>query len=505
MTALAALALPPAAAFAGDRLNRLVLGKSYEGLFGIGARFALGLATGMLVFSQVLLLAVLAGVNVAGPLAWAVLVWGWIEFCLLVPGCVKSFQPVKFQPGYLWCLLLLPVAYFFRVIGQLSVVEGTLEFDAVAFWVLKAKILYLAQGRDFIDCIHQSNLSYAHWDYPLLVPGLYTLGYGLMGHVDEFVNKVWPLWMVVALALAILSLGNVWKRPHALPFAAVLLLCYLPATVQFIRWEGATIPMVFYTGLASLLVTTALMNNEPAGLVAAVPVFAGCAGTKFEGIVFAAVWGACLVFIGWRRRWFKTPRLRPAAIVACSCLIPYALFRLAKPVAHFESGWWKSGLESPGVTLTRFPQVWFLNLCSRFFGPDFAQWQAGDKGGLVWTGHWTSLGSLVNKELTVLPWLILVLLAIALFKARNRFTVLLVSGASLAVFTVLALVIASLNRMQADVANVIDFATNVVGRYYYPFLMAWFLGLVAVWFADHNEPAPETKPAPAPAPKKKKK
>jgi hypothetical protein len=366
----------------------------------------------------------------------------------------------------------------------LSVLEGTLEFDAVAFWVFKSKVLFLVQGRDFIDCIHQSNLSYAHWDYPLLVPGVYTLGYGLMGQVDEFVNKVWPLWMVVALALAILSLGKVLKRPHPLPVAVVLLLCYLPATLQYIRWEGGTIPMVFYTGLATLLVVKALLQDQPFVLVAAIPVFAGCAATKFEGVVFTALWTVGLLLIAWRRHWLKTPRLRTAMAVACICLVPYVLFRLARPVAHVESGWWRSALQSPGTTLARFPQAWFMNICSRFFNSDFAQWQAGDRGELIWTGHWTGWESLANRELTILPWLALLLLVLACFKARNRFTVSLVTLSTFAVFTVLALVIASLRHMQADVAHVIDFATNVVGRYYYPFLLAWFLGLAAVWFPD---------------------
>ena len=68
-----AFLLPPAMAFAGMRISRLVLGQKFEERFGSGLRFAIGLAVGMLVFSQAVLLGALAGVNLAGGLAWLAL------------------------------------------------------------------------------------------------------------------------------------------------------------------------------------------------------------------------------------------------------------------------------------------------------------------------------------------------------------------------------------------------------------------------------------------------
>ena len=230
-----AFLLPPATAFAGMRLNRLVLGPDSEARFGLGLRLALGLGTGMLVFSQAVLLTTLAGISASGWLAWGACVWALVEIGLHLRKWTAEYRAPKPQPAHLWLLLLLPVAYSWWVFGRLSTLEGTLEFDANAFWVFKAKMLYLAQGRSLGRLLHQSNLAYAHLDYPMLVPGLYTLGYGAVGGVDEFVNKVWPFWMVVALCLGILSLGRVWRRPHPLPLLMVLSFCFLPASLQFIR------------------------------------------------------------------------------------------------------------------------------------------------------------------------------------------------------------------------------------------------------------------------------
>src|SRR5208282_2467513 len=179
-----------------------------------------------------------------------------------------------------WLLLLLPVIYSWWVFGRLSTLEGTLEFDANAFWVFKAKIFYLEQGKNLLNVMHQSNLGYAQMDYPVLVPCLYTLGYGAVGGVDEFVNKVWPFWMVVALCLGILSLAKVWQRPHPLPVATVVVFCFLPASIQYIRCEGGSIPMVFFLSLTALLIVKAISCADEFYLAAAILAAAGCAMTK---------------------------------------------------------------------------------------------------------------------------------------------------------------------------------------------------------------------------------
>ena len=202
MKELIAFILPPATAFAGMRISRLVLGRKFEENFGWGLRFALGLSVGMVVFTQSVLLTALAGINASGWLAWTALVWGVIEAGLLLPRLVSGVNRIKFQAGHLWLLLLLPVLYSWWVFGRLCTLEGTLEFDANAFWVFKSKIFYLEQGKDLLGVLHQPNLVYAHMDYPMLVSCLYTLNYGAVGGVNEFINKVWPLWMVIALCLA---------------------------------------------------------------------------------------------------------------------------------------------------------------------------------------------------------------------------------------------------------------------------------------------------------------
>ena len=482
MKELIAFLLPPATALAGMRINHWLLGKSLPERFGFGLRFALGMAVGMVLFSQSVMLTALAGLNLSSLLAWTALIWGAAEAVLLRSRLVAGFKVIKLKPDHGWLLLLLPVFYSWWVFGRLSTLEGTLEFDANAFWVFKAKIYYLAQGKDLVDVLHQSNLAYAHLDYPMLVPCLYTLNYGLLGGVDEFVNKVWPFWMVVTLCLAFLSLTRVWQQPRPLPILSVVVLCFLPSTLQFIRNEGGTIPMLFFTSLAGIVLVTALTEASEVALGAGILVLTGCATTKFEGVIYTALWGSLALFFAWRRGWLKSRLLWKVGGFSLLSLVPYACLRLSKPFPHPESGWIHNGLHTLGQVFHRFPQTLMLDLGSRFFSRDFFHWESPDKDHLQFTGHWHGWSSFINPELSLLPW-VLVVMAFILFwqKATQRVALGSLLLVILGQFTILCFAMSCLAGFQKDAGGIIGFSGEPVGRYFYPFFTTLFLGITALW------------------------
>lgn len=497
--------LPPAAAFCGTRMAWCLFGKEFLSRFGAGLRWALGLAIGMLVFTQLALAGALAGVNLASPLADLALTWGLVEAVLAVPAAMAWFKQLKFETGHLWLVLLAPVLYFCWVFGRLSTMEGTLEFDANAFWVFKTKVLYLEQGKDLLYWLHQPKLGYAHWDYPMLVPCLYLLDYGVAGGVDEFVNKVWPFWMVAGLCIGTLSMAKIWQRPHPLPVLAVVVFCFLPATLHFTRQEGGTIPLLYFACLTAMLLVKAISDSDEYYLAVAMLTAVGAAMAKFEGIIYLGVWLIVLLPFCWRRGWLKNLTLWRSAVAGIICMLPYAWFRLDKPIPHPQSSWWHDGLATPDATLHRFPQAWFLNIGGRFFNSDFFHWHS-NADHLQWTGKWTGLWSFVNEQVAVLPWLLLIITALALWQKRSRLAVISLCAVVLGVFTILALAISCLPDMQADLNQMIDFSNgDDVGRYSYPFLTAWFLGLMVIWFDKLGAPraiAPASVPAKAASPQK---
>jgi len=190
-----------------------------------------------------------------------------------------------------------------------------------------------------------------------------------------------------------------------------------------------------------------------------------------------------------------------AAIVGFLCLVPYAIYRLAHPMTHPADNWWQQAIATPAAMLHRFPRMWFLNIFCRFFSLDFFHWSADGNGNLQWIGHWTGLSSLVNPELSVLSWVLLLLAAFSLWKkpGRGRLTVAYLSLVTLAVLTFLTVVTTGYLSLQALEGVhtfgelMVGFVGTSIGRYFYPFITACFLGIVAIWLIDRTPP-----PAPSP-------
>ena len=516
MKELIAFILPVATAMAGMRLGRWVLGPKFEEQFGAGFRFAYGLAVGMLVFSQAILFGSLAGVGVSAFLAWLVIIWGGLEVILAMRKLPTFWKTLQFQKGHLWLLLLIPLFYGWWVFGRLSTLEGTMEFDANAFWVFRAKILYLEHGQNFIDTIRLPNLGYAHMDYPWLIGGLYALDYGAVGGVDEFVNKVWPFWMIVAFSVGFLSLAKIWKRPHPLAVAAVTIVFFLPNTLQYIRWEGGTTPMVFYQGMVALLLFKTICEKDSFGLAMAMPVIAGCAVTKFEGVIYGILWLGVLLPFCWKYKWFKNITVWKSAIAGLICLLPFEWYRQMKPVPYEFTHWWKA-YTAWHMVLPCYLKALVLYIFGRFFNDNYFSWQPDAAGHLHWNGQWLGMASFVNEHNAVLPWLLVILLALSFWKKRAHWLALVsASFVMIALMAFLALILVCLGYTESDVPGTINY-TNVfvdwnndrdIGRYYYPLFTAWFLAIVMLWFPA-EKPQPEPVPSPQeslkpPAPKAKR-
>ncbi len=207
--------------------------------------------------------------------------------------------------------------------------------------VLRRKNSLPEQGQNFLNTIRTPNLAYAHMDYPWLNGGIYAMGYGAVGGVDEFINKVWPFWMVVALAVAVLSLARIWNRPHPLPIAVVTIICFLPGTLQFIRWEGGTIPLIFYVSMVALLAFTAMIRANSFPFAAALLMMAGCTATKFEGAIYGFAWCCLLLPLIWKDKWFQDKTILKAVAGAFICLLPFAIYRMLKPDHYELDNWWE--------------------------------------------------------------------------------------------------------------------------------------------------------------------
>lgn len=170
----------------------------------------------------------------------------WRDHNVLFTKMTDGFRKLGRSPiaAALVVIGLLVFLILFRIAG----LEGLVDGDAMR-WMLKAKIMHLYAGNELVHWFSNPALAHAHLDYPTLLPSLHSATYDSIGHVDEFVTKFWPVWMLLFLLAALASLTRAGTRWFHSPSFALLGLLLLPALQMFVQCEGSTMPMIFFTVL----------------------------------------------------------------------------------------------------------------------------------------------------------------------------------------------------------------------------------------------------------------
>jgi len=333
-------------------------------------------------------------------------------------------------------------------------------------------------------------LAHAHLDYPTLAPSLHAATYDSLGHVDEFVTKFWPTWMLLFLLLALASLNRAGKSRFQAPYFALLGVLLLPVTQRYVEMEGATLPMVFFTVLGFVQCALWLVENNRARLALGLTLLFGAAMTKFEGFIFLALVGGWMLLLPSARPSFKpSPRFWRVVAFWFLAALPYVCLRVQIPSLHFESGWAGYALHYPGSTLSNWPGLFLILLARLFVNSNFADWN-GEGGHFHWIGKWDGFSSLYNFPTLGLAWLCL-FLSVALWLAvptRRRVIVwtLAMLVAALAAFSGVFASFVNITNLDQVIGYTAD---KIAGRYLLPVLLAWFATIMTLCFA---EPPPST-------------
>ncbi len=401
-----------------------------------------------------------------------------------------------------WKLVQRPVATLIVVAGllvflilfRLAGLQGLVEFDAVAAWSLKAKIMHLYSGRELVQWFSNPRLAYAHFDYPTLVPSLHAATYDSIGHVDEFVTKFWPTWMLLFLIAALASLSRGGKGRFHAPHFALLGILLLPVIQMYVQYEGGTLPMVFFTVLGFVQCALWLMGKDRARLGLGLTLLFGAAMVKFEGFIFLALVGGWMLLIPSARPSLKpSPRLWPVLVFCFLTALPFICLRVQIPSLYYEAGWAGYALHNPSSTLSNCPGIFMILLAQLFVSPDFANWN-GEGGQFHWLGRWDGVSSLYNHSTLGLAWLCLLLTVALWFAVPTRRPIILWLLAMLVGTTVaLSGVLASLVN-NTNLAYVIGFTGDKgTERYLLPVLLAWFATLMIVFFSERPSSATTPK------------
>jgi hypothetical protein len=497
--------LPLAVALAGTRLVRWLF-KELDLVLSLGELLACGLALGAFFLTQGILALRLAGLRLEQILGVAVMIWAVVEIVLLFRQ--RRGQLPQFHARQLWWLLLAPAGLMLWALFRLAGKEGLLEFDAVAFWAFKAKILYLCAGPELLAWFKNPTLSYAHMDYPLLATLLHTFTYGVLGHVDEFVTKFWNQWMLLFLGWSILGAGKFPKQKPWLAVAVVTVVILLPMTLDFARKEGGTIPMVFFMATSSLQLAIGMVEKQPSRIRLGLLVLMAAAMVKFEGIILFGFW--CILLLldkDSRAALWPLRRIGLAGLLGLAGWLPYFILRLLGTAPNTESDWPKQLIHNTGTVLHILPMHLLAFLSRRFFNGDFAAWGAPDNQHAVWQGKWLGAESFVDQATLGMGWACLLLLILACLRGgKLRWTELRLFLVFVGFATFICIVWSSAR------SNPLDYTTSLAGsetitggRYLYPAFMSWFVaGFVLLIRAKPEQPAPAVPVVESEKPRKSK-
>ena len=493
--AITAFLLPLLTSLSGMWLLRLMFGPLIARQ-PLAEQLACGFGLGMMAVAALTLGVKLCGfhgrgwvltLTVAGALGEI-----WRDRKVFGNGITDGFRKIISRPVVV--VIVVIVAVVFLILFRLAALQGIVEFDAVAAWLLKAKILFFSTGHELVGWFSNPRLAYAHMDYPTLVPALHAATYDSIGHVDEFVTKFWPTWMLFFLLLGLASLGcGNTARFHA-PFFFLLGVLLLPFTQAYVQMEGGTLPMTFFTVFGFVQCALGLAENAPFRIGLGLTLLFGAAMSKFEGMIFLALTAGWILVLPSARPHLKVLLQFWRAPVFCFlAALPFLCLRAQIPVLDFEAKWPVYALASFGTTLFCAPKIFLIILAREFANSGFAQWGTAD-GRIHWTGHWNGFSSLLNHRTYGLAWLcLLIAILLWLVTPARRLIVIWALAVFLSAVAVLSVVFASFVSVSG--LNDLIFvrtADNEAGRYLFPMLLAWAAAMAVVFFRDDSPSMPVT-------------
>jgi len=392
---------------------------------------------------------------------------------------------------------MLVAALFFFLVFSAAGILGLVESDAVAAWMLKAKILHLYSGHEIVRWFSEPRLAHAHLDYPTLVPGLHAATFDSLGHVDEYVTKFWPAWMLLFLTGAVASVNHKNGKLHLAISFSLLALLLLPSTRQYVEMEGSTIPMVFFTALGLLQCALSQLEHDRGRIWLGLTMLFGAAMTKFEGLLTLAAAASCLAVFPAARPLLKPPpRFAQLGLFWVLAVLPFVCLRAQIPALHYESAWPRYMLLHPLDTLSNLPGFLMMMTARWFVSPAFADWSA-EGGTLHWSGHWEGLSSLFNHPTLGLAWVALGLTLACWFRTpQQRGVIAWLAVVILAMLIAFSAVFSGfVSTMERSRALQYYTAEIASGRYLFPVLIGWSASMMTLLY--RAAPAPESAPVTA--------
>jgi hypothetical protein len=346
-------------------LNALLLCAGFALLWGIGLvaaardvlRYAgLALVLGWAALGLLATLALVAGASLSVPQVTAQLVVLALVGVALRRLAAGPPLPAVGEPGrWHWVavagITVLGVQLLSLLRRSLSA-TATIEWDAWAFWLPKAKAILAFGG---LDTGPGGFTSLAHPHYPPLVPALEAVTFRFLGEVSP---SLLPLqhWVVAVAALGgLAALLSARVRPAVL-WPALAALALLPMLVRLIGSSLGDEPLALLLALAGVCAGLWLLGGDARHAGLAAVFLAAAAVTKAEGLPLALAVAGLVLIAGAARPPRRVAAPAAMLLVPISAVLPWRLWLRANDVATAPD-YALSDLADPGFLAERIDRL----------------------------------------------------------------------------------------------------------------------------------------------------
>ena len=248
--------------------------------------------------------------------------------------------------------LILFIVALVLVVSAVALLEPLVEWDTMAIWGLKAKVL-LHEPIIISPYFSDVTKAYSHLDYPLLWPFAMTWVWSWIGNADLVKVKVLAPALLTSLLLLFFGLlRRKHSRLRTIFFTAAL--AGVPMLLTQTARLMCDVPLAFFALGAFVCCYLWLESKQPDDLRIAATFTVGMLFTKNEGIGLWLILGVMLIITLLTERRIKL--LRPAAIwlgvIPALVTLPWFIFRLGIPKVHEDYG-------------DKINPIYFLNNISR--------------------------------------------------------------------------------------------------------------------------------------------
>jgi hypothetical protein len=261
----------------------------------------------------IVLVAIAVGALVAG--------W-WLGRPVPAPG-----MPALGQAALVPAAGIVATAVFLEALFRAGRLQGVQAYDAWAFWLPKATMIYETGGLD-VGLLRQ----FAWSGYPQLVPTLDAIAFHAMGSRDLVTLHLQFWCFAVGFVWAVAGLLSGRAR-HWILWPFLLLALVAPRVGERLLMPQADFLLDYLTVTAAVCIAIWLLERDGRWLAPAAVLLAGAMLTKREGLMLAAciLVAAALASVDrWRHAW---ARLGLVAAFALAAAVPWRVWVAANDLA----------------------------------------------------------------------------------------------------------------------------------------------------------------------------